>query len=400
MATQNGLVRRRRVFYIGGFDPANPRRYHRMFVAEAAKQAALTGACIEVGPAKQRGELAWAWRVHATRSGRTVEIDYECLRWNDLVKQHWPKDGPRFFLGIWRTFFVFRRRGVLALPSRTALATAFAPVVVLTGVTLISALVVAGLCWLGATAARAAGLDWWIGAAPPLLLWLAAVPVWRRVDRVLPVGWLGRAMIWISGAERGLYPEVEERQKAFARRMADAARAPGWDEVLVVGHSMGCQLAVRSLGQALQLDPGLGERGTPLSLLTLGQVIPLTSLMTDEPAYRRDFEAVVEASHVPWVDFTGPADTGSVGNVHPLYGLGLAMPPARPVCRSPRFHAILTPEAYRRLRRSPLDLHFHYLMATERAGGYDYFEITTGPRRLPRTAAAAGRKRQAPSARR
>jgi hypothetical protein len=173
--------------------------------------------------------------------------------------------------------------------------------------------------------------------------------------------------------------------------MVDAAREPGWDEVLVVGHSMGCQLAVRSLGQALQLDPGLGERGTPLSLLTLGQVIPLSSLMTDEPAYRRDFEAVVEARHVPWIDFTGPADTGSVGNVNPLTGLGLATPPDRPVCRSPRFHAILTQAAYRRLRRSPLDLHFHYLMATELAGGYDYFEITTGPRRLLQVGAVVGR---------
>jgi hypothetical protein len=385
-----GPVRRRRVFYIGGFDPANPRRYHRLFAAESVKQAALIGARIEVGRAKQRDELAWGWHVRAERSGGVVEIDYECLRWNDIVKRYWPKDGPRFFLKIWRTFFVFRRRGVLALPSRTALATAFTPVVVLTGVALIYALVVAGLCWLGAVAAMAAGLHWWIGAAPPLLLWLAAIPVWRRVDRLLPVGWLGRAMIWVSDAERGLHPETEARQQAFARRVVDAAHEPGWDEILIVGHSMGCQLAVRTLGQALQLDPSLGERGTPLSLLTLGQVIPLYSLMTDAPAYRRDFRAAVEATHVPWVDFTGPADTGSVGDVHPLTGLGLAMPPDRPVRRSPRFHTLMTDAAYRRLRRSPLDFHFQYLMATELAGGYDYFEITTGPRRLSQTGTAGG----------
>ena len=146
-------------------------------------------------------------------------------------------------------------------------------------------------------------------------------------------------MVLFSGAERGLHGEIEARQEAFARLLVDAVRQPGWDEILIVGHSMGCQLAVRALGQAVRLDPMFGKRGTPVSLLTLGKSFPLYSMMTDDPAYQRDFEALIEARHIPWIDITSRPDPGSAGHVHPLIGLGLGVPSDRPVRRTPRFHA-------------------------------------------------------------
>jgi len=204
---------------------------------------------------------------------------------------------------------------------------------------------------------------------------------------LVPVVWLGRAMVLFSGAEQGLHGEIDARQEAFARRLVDAARRPGWDEMLIVGHSMGCQLAVRALGQAIRQDPMLGKRGA-VSLLTLGKSFPLYNMMTDDPAYRRDFETLIEARHIPWIDIVGRPDAGSAGHVHPFTGLGLAAPSDRPVRRSPRFHAILSRATYRRLRWSPLDFHFQYLKATEVAGGYDFFRIVTGPCRLSQTTAA------------
>ena len=37
---------------------------------------------------------------------------------------------------------------------------------------------------------------------------------------------------------------------------------------------------------------------------------------------------------------------------------------------------------YRALRRRPLDFHFAYLRATDIAGDYDFFRLTTGPAAL------------------
>ena len=379
---------RRRVFYVAGFDPASPRKYHGIFSTEAARQAVLTGASVEVGPLVEYGPIESGWQVRASQDGRAVEIDYRCLRWNDLVRQMWPKEGLGFFLAVWRAFIVYWRRGVLSLPGWTIKVTALAPVVAMSLFILLYGLVVLELCLAGAHLAQARGWPWAALGLPPLLLWLAAVPVWKQLDRWAPVTWLGRGMICVSGASPLPHPAFEERLGQFAQRLVEAAREPGCDEVLVIGHSMGCQQAARAVGQALQLDPGYGRDGPKVSLLTLGQLIPLYSLMTDDETYRRDLKTLAEARQIDWLDITGPSDPGSICDVHPLFGLGFEPPEARPVRQSPRFHAVLSKAAYQSLRRRPLDFHFQYLMATEMAGGYDYFRLTTGPDRLIRAGAA------------
>ena len=199
------------------------------------------------------------------------------------------------------------------------------------------------------------------------------------MDRWLSVAWLGRGMICVSGAAEGPHPAFEARLDQFAARLVEAAREEGFDEILVIGHSMGCQQAARAVGKALRLDADFGKRGARVGLLTLGQLIPLYSLMTDDETYRADLKALTEADWIDWLDVTGPSDPGSICTAHPLFGLGFEPPPERPVRRSPRFHAVLSPATYRSLRRRPLDFHFQYLMATELAGGYDYFRLTTGP---------------------
>ena len=386
-APRSKTVRRRKVFYVAGFDPASPRKYHGIFTDQSAKQAAVSGAQIEVGALEERGDISSGWTVR-TRHGRSkVEIDYECLRWNDLVRQMWPKEGLLFFLNVVRALFIYRRRGVLALSPLVRI-TALAPVLAGSVYLILYAALVAAACVGGAFLARALGWPWWSLALLPLLLWLAAVPVWRLVDRSLPVTWLGRGMIAVSDASRGLHGSFEARLDAFAAKLMEAARDPQWDEVLVVGHSMGCQQAARTVGKALRLDPELGRSGPKVALLTLGQLIPLYSLMVDDPDYRADFAALAAADQIPWIDITGPSDPGSACEVHPLAGVLDPLPEARPERRSPRFHTVLTPATYKRLRRQPLVFHFQYLMATELPGGYDYFDIVTGPRPLGGGAAA------------
>ena len=42
-------VRRRRVYYISGFDPQGPRRYHQLYRSESQTQAEISGYEIDVG---------------------------------------------------------------------------------------------------------------------------------------------------------------------------------------------------------------------------------------------------------------------------------------------------------------------------------------------------------------
>jgi len=394
MAAQSGQVRRRRVLYVAGYDPASPKKYHRIWTEHAPRQGALTGVRYDIGELKPLDEISSGWRIVAEHpGGERVEIDYVFLHWFDLVRAVWPQDGPRLYLRTLRAFVDYHRSGIMALARAEAPVielTSSMPALVASGFVLVLALLIAGLCVSGGVLAHGFGWPWPVGALPPLLCWLLAVPLWRLVDQRLPVGWLARGMIGVTDAGRGDIPGFAERARAFARRIAEAAAEPGWDEVLVVAHSMGGQQACRALGRALIDDPALGVDGR-VSLLTLGSLLPFYSLSaTADEDYRQEMAALAAAGHIPWLDYTGPNDAGCSAAIHPLAGLDIAAAEDRPVRRSPRFHTLLEPGHYRALKRQPLEMHFQYIRSNDVADGFDFFRLTAGPERLARMIPAAG----------
>ena len=385
-------VRRRRLFYVAGFDPASPRKYHAMFTAQSALQAAVTGARIEVGPMEKRDPLVTAWRVSAEHGGERTETDYQFLHWFEPVRAAWPKDGPGLFLGAWSALIDYFRSGIMARARKEAPAAwyaSLAPVVIGTAFVALFGLAVFALCAAGGVLAAKLGWPWPVLAVPPLALWLLAPWVWGQLHKVLAVGWLARGMIAVTRAARGEIPAFAEHADAFADRLLAAAGEPGWDEILVVGHSMGGQQAGRALGRAVLTDPDFGRAGPPVNFLTLGSLLPFYSMTARDEAYRREMAALVAADRIGWIDVTGPSDPGCAAALHPLAGLDLGEPEGRPVRRSPRFHLLMSPDAYRKLKREPLAFHFHYLMATEIAGDYDFFRMTTGPDLLTHARSAA-----------
>ena len=383
----SGRVRRRKLFYVAGFDPASPKKYHRMFKAESALQGALTGARYQVGELEPRGEVMSGWSVQAEYpDGSRVEVDYGFLHWFDLVRVAWPKDDLGLFLGACRALKDYYASGLMAVAkaeARPVYYTALAPVLVGAAYLLLNGLAIAALAASGAVLAADAGLPWPAGALPPLLLILASPWVWARIDTLLHMGWLARGMIAVTRAARGEIPAFAERSGAFARILAEAARARDADEILVVSHSMGAQQAGRAIGRALIEDSTFGRQGTPVNFLSLGSLLPFysTTAKADE-AYRQEMAALVGADWIGWVDVTGPSDPGCAAALHPLLGLDLGEPPGRPDRRSPRFHLLTTAETYRKLKRQPLEFHFHYLKAMEMAGDYDFFRLTAGPEPL------------------
>ena len=62
-------VKRRKVFFMSGFDPKGPSFYYQMFVENAAKQAALSGMTIDVSKRKRSGKFISKWHIHAVEDG-------------------------------------------------------------------------------------------------------------------------------------------------------------------------------------------------------------------------------------------------------------------------------------------------------------------------------------------
>jgi len=181
-----------------------------------------------------------------------------------------------------------------------------------------------------------------------------------------------------SARWKGAYgPDLEQRIGVFADHIA-AALHDDVDEVLVVGHSSGAHLAVSLLAD-LKRAGRVPANGPALSLMSLGQVVPMVSFLPDAQRLRGDL-AYLSTADIPWLDVTAPGDGCAFALCDPVAVSGVAPPDKKwPLVISAAFTQSLQPETWAALRWRFFRLHFQYLCAFDAPLDYDYFQITCGP---------------------
>lgn len=356
-------VRRRHVLYVGGFDPRSPALAHRRYAEEGARQAAVSGYRLEVWPRERMGAWCDAWTVRAEMDGAVTETRIECLRWDDIVRAHWPR-GLWGVLGatavaswhlwadgiLWRTLRTsWPAFLALGLPSLLLAAA-------LLGGVLLGLLAMVAPVWAAVLALPGAGAAW---------RWTARAH--------LP--WLMRSMAMLVRQGRGQTPALDARVTDWAAHLASVLQGAPADEVLVVGHSSGTMLAMQTVARALQRQPG-----ARLGLLTLGHCTQMLSQQPQAQAFRHELAALAHAQGLTWVDVSAPPDACCMALVSPTWHAGaeLAAAPA-PTLVNPRFAQLFDDARYAALKRDRYACHFQYLMAGQRPGAWDYFAATAGP---------------------
>jgi len=374
-------VRRRRVIYIPGYDPVPARKYREMYRAEGAEQARLSGYALALRPGGARAGGAFGWEVEAEIEGARTEARVEVLVWSDIVKRSMAGGVLATYGHLARTAWVYLSTGALFRLVRLRKGPVLAALYPV-------AMLLAQLAF-ALLAARGAGLT--LGAAHPAAAWagLAVVPplLWwfRRLDGRLYAHYLMHDYAFSARYRGADPPELAARIDAFADHVADAL-ADDADEVLVVGHSSGAHIAVSVLARLIRAGR-LPERGPALSLLSLGQVIPMVSFLPGAEALRADLALVSREERLTWVDVTAPGDGCAFALCDPVAVSGAAGPGRRwPLVLSAAFTRTLSPARWQALRWRFFRLHFQYLCAFDalpgRADDYDYFRITAGPKTL------------------
>jgi hypothetical protein len=372
-------VLKRHTFFLHGFDPRGPGAYHELYSEDAAKQALLDGTQITVGRRRNDGKQASYWDVSSTVEGVTTQTRYEFLRWDDMIRRHWPRGRwalLSLMLSYLRAFFQARFLNQLRRTARPAfLAIMFPPFLVLC-----FALIGLGLgAGLGVLAV-AAGLPSWAGLLVFALVAAAWVLAWDKLETAWNPCWLARVFGYLVYWAEDRIEGLEERHQLFATRIAAGLDDPEPQEILVVGHSIGAQHAIASLVRLEEIRPG-SLADPRLKLVTLGQCIPLLARLRGAERFREDVGRLVVDYPLKWIDVTSPADPASSCAVDPLaptLRVRDASQPMHPIQVSPRFHVLLPREAFRKIRRDPLLFHFQYLRAQEIAGPYSFFAITAG----------------------
>ena len=190
----------------------------------------------------------------------------------------------------------------------------------------------------------------------------------------------------LSAQHHGAYPAAQEaRMRDFADQIATAIDSDV-DEVLVIGHSSGAYIAISILADLLRAGR-VPDGGPAVSLLTLGQVVPMVSFLPKAGRLRADLAYLSGRAEVVWVDVSAPGDGCSLALCDPVAVSGVApLDKIGPLVLSAAFSQTLTPASWAALRWRLFELHFQYLNAFDNLPGgtdaYDYFAITAGPRSL------------------
>jgi hypothetical protein len=373
------VINKRRVFYISGFDPRGATAYHRMFCDESQKLAMRQGLELRVGNRQRESELSTVWRAERQTAHGTVESTFEFLHWDDLVRKHW-HSGIRKLYGLLPAVYrdmLLRAKllGKVWPVSRWPVFTGFVPAMVFLGIP-----AVAGLAaWIAYTLSIIMFPQ--VNFLPPIAAILgfsviAAAGIW--LERVLAVGWLLRTYAFVMGYGFGRIPEFEPRLEMFAERILQYVRDSDDDEIIVVGHSVGANVAVSALARALQRSPGLWRDHVPVSFLTLGGSIPMLGLMPSAGVFRSELAALADSLELEWVDISAYEDGASFPLVNPVVATGLvAGGGIRPQVLSGGFKDMLMPRTYYVAVWDLFRMHFQYLMASERDVPNDYLTLTT-----------------------
>jgi hypothetical protein len=379
--TRPAQVARRRVFYIPGYDPIHPRRYREIYRKQSAAQAVISSYAIGLTPKQSGG--AYGWNVAATIDNADVQAQVDVLVWSDIVKNSMDTGILETYGQMLRTSWIYISSGALwrlmRLRKGPVLAALY-PVISLITQALMAIVLAFLVGWAGfALLAPGFGI---LGKALGVLLAAAAAVLllrwFRSIDRRVLAYYLMHDYAYATQYRGANPPELEARMVDFGTAIADAL-TDDVDEVLVVGHSSGAHLAVSVLSDLIRAGR-VPATGPALSLLTLGQVVPMVSFLPDAHRLRADLAFLSASDALVWVDVTAPGDGCAFALCDPVAVSGVAPQGKRwPLVFSAAFTQSLSPERWKELRWQFFRLHFQYLCAFDRPRDYDYFQITAGP---------------------
>lgn len=368
-------VRRRQVFYIPGYDPMLPRRYRELYRKEGRKQAEISGYHIELKSLSTSEN--YAWQVDSQIGDRQTHTEFEFLLWSDIVQGSMDRSIPGTFLLLVRVVWVYissgALRGLMRLRKGPVIAALY-PIFMLL-MQLFLSIILAGLVIAGASVFLPDGIGLILG----ILALVFAMRGFRRLDNRLFAYYLLHDYAFSAENLGKNAPELVTRMSQFARRIREALESDV-DEVLVVGHSSGAHLGVSVLAELFR-DGEVPENGPFLSFLTLGQVVPMVSFLSEATQLRQDLYELCQRSTLTWVDVTAPGDGCTFALCDPVSVSG-ANPGATkkwPLVISAAFSQTLSPAMLKSLKWRFFRLHFQYLCAFDQPGDYDYFQITAGP---------------------
>jgi hypothetical protein len=171
---------------------------------------------------------------------------------------------------------------------------------------------------------------------------------------------------------------MQDRLDAFADLIRAADGRAG--EIVVIGHSSSSFLGIEALDRVLARDPEFGRRGTPVSFVSIGSVIPWITLDPRAVAVRASLARVAACDAIGWLDVRAKWDWLSIHKRNPLSASRVPAPAAhRPVEVHVRIEDLIEKRILRRRKWNLFRMHFQLLMSSRDPHAFDYVAFVAGP---------------------
>jgi hypothetical protein len=360
---------RRLVFHVGGYDPVTPEKMRARFVRELRRFERTWSVNASVSESEIETDKI-AWDIETSGPNWRVHTRFQFVRWDDVMDTvHRRPMWQRIPLGL-SSFVEFIAAGALWGYMRTNWRYALFFIYPLLIFTLLAvAASLTGL--LIARFSESAMLGIVAGAA-------ALIALIQSLGRLLQLPQLFDDWIFARTYVHHDDPVLNRRFDRLAQELTNAVRSLDFDELLVIGHSLGAVLSVDLLDRALKLEPALGRRGTRVAFLSVGSSILKIALHRGAERLRAALDRVASAPGLFWAEYQVLTDPMNFYKTNPMAALGLAITD-RPIIRVVYFRQMLDPAAYRRIRRNFYRVHNQFISGNDRRAAYDYYMLLCGP---------------------
>lgn len=378
---KEGLIRRRHVLYVEGYDPQGAEGYHKLFSRSFARFLKNWPVAANVGDLKIDSDDLAHWRIDVDGPNWQVSTQYVFLRQEQMIRANmaepmW-RQVPRSL--VWMLNYLFTGtlfRVFRASPQYGSALTAFQ-------LMLLFWLLLSGLGgWLVARLAMhfVAMSPWFgfiIGIAAALLCFKLLRPVADKFFVVQINSHWPYLLRYARGKPSGWDRCIEEG----ARHLVGTARNTDAGEIVVVGHSGGGVTAPAVVVRALELDPNLGRHGPRVVLLTPGSLMPGIGVHRGAVRVHRDIARIAVEPSIRWIDVQARADILNFFNFDPVAGIGIDACPERcnPLVWQVRLRDMLAPEFFKKIGRSWFRLHYQFIMGNDTRAPYEYMMLVCGP---------------------
>ena len=193
-------VRKRRVFYIPGYDPFPARRYRELYRSESLAQAEISN--YQIALTSNPANRAHSWDVEAVTGDQCTRTRVEVLVWSDIVAASMRHSIVASYWHLICTIFIYFRTGAIFRMMRMRkgpVIAAFYPVAFMMS-QLALALLVGWLCLT-----LFASVHPTVGMFAGVIAFVGSMQLFRRLDRRIYAHYLMQDYAF-SARDWGAYP--------------------------------------------------------------------------------------------------------------------------------------------------------------------------------------------------